>query len=113
MARRRSVCVVLCICVVLSLAFALQLAAQEKQVKGKDIQYSGRITVVNKSVSTITIQGKTGVMEIAYDSKTKYTKNNKPGSSDEVKQGVRVICLVSSAEKGRLLATRIDVRTGK
>ena len=113
MARRRSLCVVLCICVAFSLGLALQLTAQEKQVKGKDIQYSGRITVVSKSGSTITIQGQSGVVEIAYDSKTKFTKRNKPGSIDDVKQGRRVICLVSTAEKGRLLATRIDVRESK
>jgi hypothetical protein len=50
--------------------------------------------------------------QVVYTPETKYTKRNKPGGSlDELKDGVRVICVGKFDENARLMASRIDIRT--
>lgn len=101
-----------CLAVALSLIFATGVSAQGKK-KDDTTRMSGRVQMISKDSSTITIQKDTMRMQIKYDANTQFTYRNKPGTIDEVKEGRRVICLVKKGEKGETLATRVDVREGK
>ncbi len=113
MVRQRLNLATLCVGMVFMFALAAQLMAQNNQEKNRLVRYEGRVTVFSKATSSITIQGGKGVVEIGYDTKTKFTYRNKPSSIDDVKEGRRVVCLVNTGEKGRLLAARIDVRSAR
>jgi hypothetical protein len=66
---------------------------------------------MNKDASTFTVRTSGNIQRtVIYNSDTKFTKVNEPGSLDEVKEGVRVICVGKFDEKGRLAATTISVR---
>ncbi len=101
-----------CVAVAVSLIFAASTSAQEKK-KDDTTRMSGRVQMISKDTSTITIRRDSQQIQIKYDADTKFTYRNKPGSIDEVKEGRRVICLVKKGEKGSLLAARVDVREGK
>jgi hypothetical protein len=99
--------------VLLALALATQGVAQEKKkaAQAKEDRVSGTIQMMNKDTSTLTVRTSGNIQRtVVYNADTKFTKVNKPGSLDEVKEGVRVICLGKFDEKSRLVATRIDVR---
>lgn len=104
---------------VAGLAFAQeqQQPAPEKAAKKKEAdRIHGVVQSVNKETSTITVkQSRTGIMrQIVYSDATKWTKVNKPGGSlDEVKEGTDIICLGKFDPKGRLEASRIDIRMPK
>ncbi len=107
--------VIIALCVGFSLLFALAgpLAAQQKTAKQKYITYDGRVTLLSKTASTVGLQVKQGVIQIAYTTDTKFTYRNKPGSIDDVKEGRRVIVVIDPAQKAKMVAVRIDVREGK
>jgi len=96
---------------VLSLALVTTVAvAQEKKAeKAKEDRVSGRIRLISKDTNTITVARGNVQRQVVWDSNTKFTKMNKPGSLDDVKENVRVICL-GKFEGVKLMATRIDVR---
>jgi len=98
--------------VLLALALASQGVAQEKKkaAQPKEDRLSGTVQMINKDTSTITIRRDNVQRVVVYNADTKFTKVNKPGSLDEVKEGARLICLGKFDEKSRLVATRIDVR---
>ena len=98
--------------VVLALALPAQANAQEKKAGAapKEVQLNGRIQMINKETSTITLKVDNVDRYVVYNEQTKYTIRNQPGSAKDVKEGVRVICKGKLDEKGRLAATRIDVR---
>jgi hypothetical protein len=101
----------LSLAVLLSLFLASQGLAQKKKVaKVKEDRVSGTVQMINKDTSTITVRSGNLQRQVVYSADTKFTKVNKPGSLDEVKEGVRVICLGKYDEKVRLIATRVDVR---
>jgi Cu/Ag efflux protein CusF len=98
---------------VLSLTLLAQAPAKEKKAKAapKEDRVSGTIRMINKDTSTITVRKDNMDHQVVYSVDTKYTKRNKPGKIEDVKEGVRVICLGKFDEKKRLVASRIDVRT--
>jgi len=95
----------------LSLALAVPLKAQEK--KSKPDRLDGRVQMINKDTSTITLRIDQAQRFVIYDKNTQFTYRNKPSSLDEVKDGRRVFCLGKFDDKARLIASRIDVRSGK
>lgn len=96
----------------ITLTFASQAFAADKAKKPSRL--SGRIHMINKDTSTITIRTSGNVQrQVVYDGNTKFTYRNAASSMDEAKEGRRVICLGSFNEKTQLVATRIDVREGK
>jgi len=98
----------------LSLALATQVYAQaKKEKKAKEDRISGRVHMINKDSSTITVRQGNVQRQVVYNSDTKFTYRNQAGSIDEVKDGRRVICLGKFDDKTRLVATRIDVREGR
>ena len=98
--------------IVLSLTLATGARAQEKPAaQPKEDRLSGAVQMIDKKTSTITLRKDNMTRSVVYNSDTKYTKRDKPGSLDDVKEGVRLICLGKFDEKKRLVATRIDVRT--
>ena len=98
--------------VLLALALVSQGVAQEKKkaAQPKLDRVSGTIQIMNKDTSTLTVRSGNIQRTVIYNADTKFTKVNKPGSIDEVKEGVRIICVGKFDEKARLVATRIDVR---
>lgn len=98
--------------VLLALALVSQGVAQEKKkaAQPKEDRVSGTIQTMNKDTSTLTVRSGNIQRTVIYNADTKFTKVNQPGSIDEVKEGVRVICVGKFDEKARLVATRIDVR---
>jgi hypothetical protein len=96
--------------VVLLTTLSLAAAAQAKEDR-----ISGRVHMVNKETSTITVRVGTNNVHryVVYDANTKYTLGNKPGSLDDLKESARVICLGKFDDKARLHATRIEVRPGQ
>ena len=94
------------------------LAAQEKAEKKakkasamKEDRWSGNIIRSSKENSTLTVGKGTIEKMVIYDSSTKWTKQGtKPADMADFKDGSRVICMGKYDEKGRLVATRIDLR---
>jgi hypothetical protein len=99
--------------VILLLVCSVSLSAQVRKdtETGLD-RISGVVQSVDKAKSTIVIRQQTGPnWTIVFDAKTKFSKANEPSTVDEVKEGVRVICLGKAAEKDSTLqAQRIEVR---
>ena len=82
--------------------------AQDK----KEDRVTGTVQLVKKDTMTILVTGEAGNVQnqVVYDADTKFTKDNKPGSLDDVSTGKRVICLGKLNDKGQLVARNIDVR---
>lgn len=83
-------------------------AAGEKMAK--EDRWSGTIQRSNKDTSTIVVRKGNVEKTVVYDSNTKWTKGKDSAEASAFKDGVRVICLGKYDEKGRLVATRIDLR---
>lgn len=109
---KRSSLLVLLAGVVVSLVLAAPVNAQEKKKSDGD-RVSGTVHMTNKDTSTITVrERRTNVQrQVVYNAETKFTKMNKAGSLDDVKDGRRVICVGKFDEKTRLVAARVDVRS--
>jgi len=105
--------IVLSLGLLVVLFLGLQAAAQETKKKakaGSEDRLSGRIQMISKDTSQITLLRNNVKRTVVYSPETKITLLNKPSTMDEVKEGKRVICLGKFNEKGQLVATRIDVR---
>jgi hypothetical protein len=113
MKRRFVLPVAIFACAALVFVLTGQMVAQEQKTAGQPIKYEGRINVLNKEGKTISIQAKSGVMQIKYTDKTQFTYRNKPGTIDDMKEGRRIIALVDPAQKKDVVALRIDIREGK
>ncbi len=111
---RFALCTCWSLALMLTLALAIQASAQANKAKDKPKQdrIDGRVRMINKDTSTITVRERRTNAErpVVYNDATKFTFRNKPGSLDDVKDGRRVICLGKFDEKARLIATRVDVR---
>jgi hypothetical protein len=105
-------------------AFAIGLAlacaspavyAQEKEKgkgKGADLdRVSGRVHMINKAASEMEIRTSSSSVhrKVAWNASTKFTYRNQAGSIDNLKEGVRVICL-GKYDGVKLMAARIDMR---
>jgi Cu/Ag efflux protein CusF len=100
--------------IVLSLTLTTGANAQETKPEAKSKKadrLSGTVQMIDKNASTITLRKDNITRSVVYNNDTKFTKRDKPGSLDDVKEGRRLICLGKFDEKSRLVATRIDVRT--
>jgi Cu/Ag efflux protein CusF len=111
----KTICAVVfafCFALALALSSAAPAAAQEKKAaKAKEDRLEGTVHMINKDTSTITLRRGNVQRQVVYAADTKFTKVNKPGATiDEIKDGTRLICLGKFDEKGRLVATRIDIR---
>jgi Cu/Ag efflux protein CusF len=99
----------------LSLTLLAQAPAKAEKAKAapKGDKVDGRVHMIDKATSTITLRKGTVEKHVVYSDQTKFTKQNKPASLEDVKEGVRVICVGKFDEKNRLVATRVDVRAEK
>ena len=77
-----------------ALFLTLGLGAQEK--KEKTVNYQGSVQGVNKSTSMIMIKEGDVVRNVMFSASTKFlyghSKDNKPGSLDQVKDGNYISC---------------------
>ena len=78
----------------------------------KEDRVTGTVQLVKKDTTTILVTGEAGNAQhqVVYNADTKFTKDNKPGSLDDVSTGKRVVCLGKNNDKGQLVARVIDVR---
>lgn len=86
---------------------------EKKAAKARQDRLSGRIQMINKDASTITLDRNNVRRTVVYSPETKVTFRNKPGTMDDVKEGRRIIALGKFNDKSQLVATRIDVREGR
>lgn len=112
---KRQISIMTALALVVSLVLVSGAYSQIKKdaASGLD-RLEGTIQSINKDTSTITIrQTGTGnvLWQIVYDKDTKFTYRNDPSSFNEVKEGRRVICLGKAEGSGRMVASRVDVRT--
>lgn len=74
---------------------AFNLAAKDKAPKMSNVQ--GRVQMMNKDTSTITVQKGNVQRAVIYSAATKFlaghSKSSKPGSVDEVKNGNYISCI--------------------
>ena len=111
----RRISVVLVFALVVTLLSATPLSAQKKEKKKGEQRLDGRVVMINKDTSTITVRDrKTNAQrQVVYSDSTQFTFRNKKGTIADVKDGVRVICLGQFDDKTRLVASRVDIREGR
>jgi len=98
---------------VLATLLALALAAQLYGQGKKAGSISGVVQNLSKDASTITVRKGSVPKTVIYSNDTKFTYRGQPSSVDDVKEGRRVRCTGNYNEKTQLLATQVDVRSGK
>ncbi len=113
----RRIWVILVAMVFMTVGVATQVAqanqAKEKKAGAmKEERWSGLIQRSNKDNSTIVVRRGNVEKTVVYDGSTKWTKGTKQDSAEmgEFKDGVRVIVLGKYDEKGRLVATTVNLR---
>jgi Domain of unknown function (DUF5666) len=94
---------------------AKQGAQETKKVEGKKAKaerLSGTVQSVNKDTKTILLEKNAGesAIQVVYSDQTKFTKDNKPATLEDVQNGRRLICRGMRNKDGQLEATRIEVR---
>ncbi|MCL5744952.1 MAG: hypothetical protein M1541_13670 [Acidobacteria bacterium] len=95
----------------MGLLLAFGALAAEKKGAAKVDRLSGRIQMVDKNASTITLDTRNNIRRtVIFGPNTTVTYRNRPGTMDQVKEGRRVIVLGKFNQKAQLVATRIDVR---
>lgn len=96
----------------LAAAVAASATHSYAQDKSKEDRVTGTVQLVKKDTMTILVTGEAGNTQhqVVYSAETKVTKDNKPGSIDDVSSGRRVICLGKLNDKGQLMARHIDLR---
>jgi hypothetical protein len=75
-------------------------------------RWSGHIVRIDTENSFMDVRNPQGaVKRIYWDSETTWSKLNKPVTDhSEFKEEARVICLGKAGEKGKFMATKIDLR---
>lgn len=85
-----------------------------KDAATKEMKWQGHVIRIDKDHSMIDIRGGSAPSndprKVAYDSSTEWTKQGKPSTMDEVKEGSFVILLGHVDDKGVFHATRVDLR---
>ena len=80
----------------LSLVLALQLSAQKTTKPPKQTNIQGTVAMMDKSKMTITLQAGNAKRDVIYSADTKFmyghSKDNKPGSVDQIKDKYFVTC---------------------
>jgi hypothetical protein len=102
----------LLLALLLGAALATPATLVNAQDQSKEDRVTGTVQLVKKDTMTILVTGEAGNTQhqVLYNADTKVTKDNKPGSIDDVANGKRVICLGKNNDKGQLVARAIDVR---
>lgn len=93
---------------VLATGFAIQAGAKDKMPR--EARIDGRVQMINKDKSEITVRQSNSPRTIIYSGDTKWTKRNKEGSMADIKEGYRVICVGKMNDKAQLMASRCDAR---
>ena len=80
--------------------------------QSQEDRVTGTVQLINKETKTILVSGEANSkqMQVAYDDKTKITKDNKAATIDDIQNGRRVICTGKNNKEGQLHAERCDVR---
>lgn len=99
----------LSLAILLSLAIAGQVSGQ----MAKQGRVSGVVQNISKDTSTITVRKGSVPKQVIYNNDTKFSYRGKASTIDDVKESRRVICIGTFNEKTQLVATQIDVRSGK
>lgn len=92
------------------------LFATSIQAAGSADRLEGRVHTISGDKTTLTLHvagtpGSTAMKRyVALTDKTQFTFQNQPGSPDQIKEGLRVICVGTFDENGKLFADRVDVR---
>ena len=109
----------LCFAVLLGLVLAFNVVAADKKPKpAKMSNVQGRVQMMSKDQSTITVEQKGGLRRVVmYNGDTKFnyghSKNNKPGSVDQVKEGNFINCSGMYNDKMQLAAKECVYRETK
>lgn len=96
--------------VLLGLLLALSMMAADKPAKTpKMANLQGKVQMMNKDTSTITVEQKGGLRrQVMYSGDTKFmvgsSKSNKPGSVDQVKESYFINCSGTYNDKMQLAA---------
>ncbi len=108
MTRRQFFAMAVILGVTLAGPLSVVSSAQEKKAD----RVAGEVTLVNKDTKTIAVRptGTETPAQVVYDDHTKFTKDHKAGTLDDVSNGVRVICIGKMNDKAQLAATQCDVR---
>ena len=94
---------------ILTLAAPVYAANQEEKKAGQPDRLDGRVQNINKATSEFQMRVGNVVRTVVWTSKTQWTYRNGPGSADNLKDGIRVIC-VGKFEGLKLVADRVDFR---
>ena len=102
--------------VLLGLILAFNIVAADKPAKPANLQ--GKVQMMNKDNSTITVEQKGGLRrQVLYSGDTKFmvgsSKSNKPGSLDQVKEGNFINCTGTYNDKTQLMAKVCVYREAK
>jgi hypothetical protein len=100
----------------LGLVLALNIVAADKPAKASNLQ--GKVQMMSKDNSTITVEQKGGLRrQVLYSGDTKFevgsSKSHKPGSLDQVKEGYFINCQGSYNDKTQLMAKMCVYRESK
>jgi cytochrome c-type biogenesis protein CcmE len=85
-----------------------------KAAAAKETRLEGVIVRQSQADSTLTVHRRWTNNEertVVFNSATKWTKLNKPAEMSIFKDGQRIIVLGKLDDKGRIVATRIDLRS--
>jgi hypothetical protein len=86
--------------------------AQDKKVKLDRV--SGVVQTISKDKNMITVRVKgTTTRTVIWDASTNWTRDNKPGSVNDLKEGLRAISLGKFNAQAQLMATRIELTEEK
>ena len=104
-----------CVVVLLGFALAFSAVAQDKKAaKVENVQ--GKITLIKKETSTITVDAGTAPRQVMYSASTKFmyghSEDSKAGTLDKVKMGNFISCS-GAMDKGVLMATDCIYRENK
>ena len=123
MRRRLSIAVALFAGLMLAAAPGASGLGQEKETKPeakgeakgkapKQERVDGTVETIDKAAQSLTVRARPdGVLrQVLFTDKTVVSILNKAATIDDVKAGLRAICVGQPNEKGLLVAARIDVR---
>jgi hypothetical protein len=97
-------------------AACMILLASSVQAADSPDRLEGRVHMISSDKATLTLHvsssGRADLVPrlVGLTGKTQYTFQNEAGSFDQIKEGLRVICVGKFDENGKLIADRVDVR---
>ncbi len=107
-----------CFGILLGLVLAFSLGAQTKAAKPpkapKTMNVQGRVQMIDKGTSTITVAKGNVKKAVVFSGDTKFlyghSKDNKPGAADQVKEGFYISCSGPYNDKMQQMATTFVYR---